>query len=353
MKIDKSELIKKINMLEKVIPSKPSVPCMEGILVRDGRLCANDLQNAISIAAPEAEGECFIIPKKAIAMAKSLPDGLVQITPQNDNSIIIKAGTIRTKMNSFAPDDFPDNHILEDAEETTLDFDDLFDMLSNVVYATSTNESRPVHTGVLLEGDGENLNVVACDGYRCAWAHTPYDGEVKFVIPKPTVKLLLSIKDAGKISIQTKGEKAVFKIGDCEIYARLLSGSFMEYRKVFPERKHSVGVDRKNLLNAMCRIMICSDDAHKGKVEMDASGNTLQLKCRGSAAEYMEELEVQDKFATDLRIMFNSAFFVDALKSYDGTVIDCFFGQSGIEPLVLDDGHIQSLILPVRMQEGK
>ena len=115
MKIDKSELIKKINMLEKVIPSKPSVPCMEGILVRDGRLCANDLQNAISIAAPEAEGECFIIPKKAIAMAKSLPDGLVQITPQNDNSIIIKAGTIRTKMNSFAPDDFPDNHILEDA----------------------------------------------------------------------------------------------------------------------------------------------------------------------------------------------------------------------------------------------
>ena len=67
----------------------------------------------------------------------------------------------------------------------------------------------------------------------------------------------------------------------------------------------------------------------------------------------MEELEVQDEFATDLRIMFNSAFFVDALKSYDGTVIDCFFGQSGIEPLVLDDGHIKSLILPVRMQEGK
>lgn len=56
MKIDKSELIKKINMLEKVIPSKPSVPCMEGILVSDGRLCTNDLQNAISIATPEAEG---------------------------------------------------------------------------------------------------------------------------------------------------------------------------------------------------------------------------------------------------------------------------------------------------------
>ena len=352
MKIDKSELIKKINMLEKVIPSKPSAPCMEGILVRDGRLCTNDLQNAISIATPEAEGECFIIPKKAIAMAKSLPDGLVQITPQNDNSIIIKAGTIRTKMNSFAPDDFPENYILEDCQETTMDFVELADMLSNVAYATSTNESRPVHTGVLLEGDGENLNVVACDGYRCAWAHTPYDGEFKFVIPKPAVKLLLSIKVDGKISIQTKGEKAVFRIGDCEIHSRLLSGSFLEYRRVFPDRQHSVGVDRKSLLDSMSRIMICSDDAQKGKVEMECSRNSMQIRCRGSAAEYMEELEVQEQFATDLRIMFNSAFFIDALRSYDCTVIDCFFGQKSTEPLVLDDGQLKSLILPVRMQEA-
>lgn len=352
MKIDKSELIKKINMLEKAIPAKPSIPCMEGILVRDGRLCTNDLQNAISIATPEAEGENFILPKKAIAMAKSLPDGLVRITPQNDNSIIINAGTIRTKMNSFAPDDFPDNHMLEDAEETTMDFEILFDMLSNVAYATSTNESRPVHTGVLLEGDGENLNVVATDGYRCAWAHTPYDGEFKFVIPKPTVKLLLSIKDAGKISIQTKGEKAVFKIGDCEIYSRLLSGSFLEYRRVFPNRKHSVGVERKSLLDSMGRIMICSDDAHKGKVEMECARNTMQIRCRGSAAEYIEELEVTDSFSTDLRIMFNSAFFIDALRSYDCSVIDCFFGEQGTQPLVLDDGQLKSMILPVRMQEA-
>lgn len=315
MKIDKAELIKKINMLEKVIPTKPSVPCMEGILVCNGRMCSNDLQNAISIVTPEAEGEFFIIPKKAIAMAKSLPDGEIQIDPQSDNSIVIKAGTIRTKMNSFAPDDFPDNHTIENAVETTLDFDDLFDMLSNVVYATSSNEGRPVFTGVLLDGDGENLNVVATDGYRCAWAHTIYAGKCRMILPKPTVKLLLSIKDEGTISIQTKGEKAVFKIGDCEIYSRLLSGTFVEYGRIFPNRQNSVGIDRKNLLNAMCRIMICSDEAHKGRVEMDAFGNKLQLKCHGSAAEYLEELEVQDQFATDLKIMFNSAFFVDALKS--------------------------------------
>lgn len=352
MRIDKFALIKKISMLEKVIPTKPSVPCMEGILVREGRMCTNDLQNAISIVTPEAEGECFIIPKKAIAMVKSLPDGLVQITPQNDNSIVIKAGSIRTKMNSFAPDDFPDNHILEDAEETTLDFEDLFDMLSNVVYATSTNESRPVQTGVLLEGDGEKLNVVACDGFRCAWAHTAYAKELRMVIPKLTVKLLLSIREGGKISILTKGEKAVFKIGECEIYSRLLSGSFLDYRKVFPIRQHSIGVDRENLLDSMRRIMICSDDAHKGKVEMDGSGTKLQIKCRGFSAEYMEELEVQDTFSSDLKIMFNSAFFVDALKSYDCSVIDCFFGQKSTEPLVLDDGQLKSLILPVRMQEA-
>lgn len=353
MKIDKSVLIKKISMLEKVIPTKPSVPCMEGILVREGRMCTNDLQNAISIVTPEAEGECFIIPKKAIAMVKSMPDGLVQITPQNDNSIVIKAGSIRTKMNSFSPDAFPDNRVLEDAEETTLDFAELYDMLSNVVYATSTNESRPVYTGVLLEGDGTNLNVVACDGFRCAWAHTKYGENFRMIIPKPTVNLLLSIKNAEKVSIQMKGEKAVFEIGDCQIYSRLLSGSFIDYHNIFPHREHSVGADRKNLLGAMNRIMICSDSTQKGKVEMDCSGTNMQIKCHSVEAEYIEELEVQDKFAADLKIMFNSAYFVDALRSYVCPVIDCYFGANGNEPLILDDGELKSMILPVRMQEGK
>lgn len=353
MKIVKSELIKKISMLERVIPTKSSIPCMEGILVRDGRLCTNDLQNAISIATPEAEGECFIIPKKAIAMAKSLPDGLVEITSQNDNSIVIKTGTIRTKMKSFAPDAFPENHLLEDSEETTLDFGELTDMLSNVVYATSTNGGWPVFTGVLLEGDGEKLNVVACDGFRCAWAHAEYAGEFKMVVPKSTVKLLLSIKDAEKISIQAKGEKAVFKIGDCEIYSRLLSGAFLDYRRIFPIRQHSIGVDKENLLDAMRRIMICSDDTQKGRMEIDGEGMTMQIKFHGSAAEYMEELEVNDQFVTDLKIMFNSAFLVDALKGYDCSVIDCFFGEKNTEPLVLDDGHLKSVILPVKMSEGK
>lgn len=348
MKIDKSELIKKINLLEKVIPTKPAVPCMEGILVSNGRMCTNDLQNAISIATPEAEGESFIIPKKAIAMAKNLPDGLVQITPQGD-SIVIKAGTVRTKMNSFSPDDFPENYPLEDAVETTLDFGELCEMLSNVAYAASTNSGRPVFTGVFLDGDGENLNVVACDGYRCAWAHTAYAGEIQMIIPKPTVKLLLSIRGEEKVSIQTAGEKAIFRIGDCEIYARLLSGTFMDYRKIFPTREHSIGVDRKNLLDAMNRIMICSDDAHKCKVEIDGTGATLQLKSSGTKVEYIEELEAKEPLAADLRIMFNSAFLLDALKSYDCSTIDCFFGAKNVEPLILDDGQLRSLILPVRM----
>ena len=77
----------------------------------------------------------------------------------------------------------------------------------------------------------------------------------------------------------------------------------------------------------------------------------MQIRCRGSAAEYMEELEVTDNFSTDLRIMFNSAFFIDALRSYDCTVIDCFFGEQGTQPLVLDDGELKSMILPVRMSE--
>lgn len=173
------------------------------------------------------------------------------------------------------------------------------------------------------------------------------------VIPKPTVKLLLSIKDGEEISIQFKGQKAVFKIGDWEIYSRLLEGSFLDYRQIFPNRRNAIGVSRENLLDAMRRILICSDEANKGKVEMDGYGIKLELRCHGSAAEYMEELEVSNPFMAKIQVMFNSAFFVDALKSYDCSVIDCYFGEKNTEPLVLDDGTLKSLILPVRMSGDK
>ena len=206
MEIEKSELIKRFSLLERAIPGKPTIPCTEGILVKDGRMCTNDLQNAISILAPEAALESFILPKKAIAMVKNLPDGMVQITPKGDGALIIKAGNIRTSIKTMSIDGFPENFTLSEATEATIDFDDLVEMLSSVVYATATSEARPIHTGVLLDSDGTDLNVVACDGFRCAWAHTEYPEAFKMVIPKPTVKLLLSIKQEGKLKISMQGE---------------------------------------------------------------------------------------------------------------------------------------------------
>lgn len=353
MEIEKSELIKRFSLLERAIPGRPTIPCTEGILVKDGRMCTNDLQNAISILAPEAALESFILPKKAIAMVKNLPDGMVQITPKGDDALTIKAGNIRTSIKTMSIDGFPENFTLSEPTEATIDFDDLVEMLSSVVYATATSEARPIHTGVLLDSDGTDLNVVACDGFRCAWAHTEHTGTFKMVIPKPTVKLLLSIKEDGLLKISTKGEKAVFEIGACKIYSRLLSGDFLEYRKVFPSRQRSIGVDRGKLLDAMSRILICSDDAHKGRVEMDGSETTLQLKSSSPSADYIEQLDVQDRFLSELRIMFNAAYIVDALKSYDEPVIDCYFGARSSEPLILDDGAMKSLLLPVRIADGK
>lgn len=179
MEIEKSELIKRFSLLERAIPGRPTIPCTEGILVKDGRMCTNDLQNAISILTPEAALEYFLLPKKAIAMVKNLPDGPVQITPKGDDALIIKAGNIRTSIKTMPIDGFPENFTLSEPTEATIDFDDLVEMLSSVVYATASSEARPIHTGVLLDSDGTDLNVVACDGFRCAWAHTEYQETFK------------------------------------------------------------------------------------------------------------------------------------------------------------------------------
>lgn len=349
MIIEKSELVRRINVLEKAIPARTDIDCMKGILVKDGRMCSNDYQIAISIHTEHAAGECFIIPQKAIAIIKNLPDGKVEISPNGSDSITIKAGRTKTKIGTYAADGFPDNFVLEGAETATMDYGKLCEMLSRTAYATSTNEARPIHTGVLLEAVDGTLNVVACDGFRMSWAQSEYTGNIKMVIPKFTVKLLLSIKSDDDVSIQSKGDKAVFTIGDYVIYSRLLSGDFVRYKSIFPVRDNPVQIDRIKLLNGLHRISLCADSSVKCKVEMTGCEKNLHIGTHNVAADYAEDLEVETPFAKELRINFNSAYLIDMLKSYDCPTVDCYFGGSA-DALTVDDGELKSLVLPVRME---
>ena len=63
----------------------------------------------------------------------------------------------------------------------------LREMIGQTLFAVSTNESRPVHTGSLFEINEKGLTIVSVDGFRLAVRQEPVEridgGAFRFVAP--------------------------------------------------------------------------------------------------------------------------------------------------------------------------
>ena len=107
MKIQKTELATKLNQIKGVVPKKTTMPILQGILVKEGYLIANNLEMTVKAKLEGTEGECFIIPERAFDLINNLPDGEVDISVSNGNTMTIRADKIKNKYQTMDPEPFP------------------------------------------------------------------------------------------------------------------------------------------------------------------------------------------------------------------------------------------------------
>jgi DNA polymerase sliding clamp subunit (PCNA homolog) len=95
MKVQKAELAQKIAKIKSVVPKKASMPVLQGILVKDGYLIANNTEMTVKAKLEGIKGESFIIPAKAFDLIANLPEGELEILLEENNVITIKADKIK------------------------------------------------------------------------------------------------------------------------------------------------------------------------------------------------------------------------------------------------------------------
>ena len=119
MKIQKTELATKLNQIKGVVPKKTTMPILQGILVKEGYLIANNLEMTVKAKLEGTEGECFIIPERAFDLINNLPDGEVDISVSNGNTMTIRADKIKNKYQTMDPEPFPVADIDGDKKTST------------------------------------------------------------------------------------------------------------------------------------------------------------------------------------------------------------------------------------------
>lgn len=350
MRVQKSIIAPKLAKLKTVIPNKSTTESIQGVLFKDNHLSATNYEVGIKTLLDVNSDETFIISSRAIDLIENLPDGEIEIVPEDNCSIKIKAKNISNKFQSYNPDTFPNlDASVPDITAGSISSKDFEKGIKSIIYAVGSSVEKPILSGIYFESVGGKLNIVSCDGYRMAWFKMNYENEFKFVVPKSTIQKVLSVGINGDIEIIYNHRNAVFKSDEYTIYTSLLEGNYINYPNMFVKRDNSTIVNKSVFLEAIKRCMLCMDEKNKGVVKLQMVGDRLTISTISTISEYTEEMKLEAPIDEDLTIGFNGMYLLDFLKGFDSEDLELTFGIA-TQPLIADDGEQSALVLPVRIK---
>lgn len=346
MKIQKTDLAQKLNKIKGVVPKKTTMPVLQGVLVRDGYLIANNMEMTVKEKIEGIEGESFIIPERAFDLINNLPDGEMEVSVVAGNIITIKADKIKNKYQTMDPVQFPVTASQEEGSELTIKADMLLESIKRVSYAVPAQGSNPVMSSMCLQASGGQLNFVGLDGHVLAWDKVEYSGEFELLIPKNTVDKLKSLGMSGDVQIRHSKTGAVFITEDFEVYTRLVEGEYFKYQTMFKELPLHTVVSRMALLDAMTRAKMCTEERCPVRFELD--GSSLSLSIKDKTTDYHETVELQEDMAEALTIGFDARLVLETLKAFDCENVGLSFGGPKMPMIVeAEDSDFKTIVLPV------
>lgn len=367
---EKEKLLKGINAVVRGIPTRTTMPILEGILIQTNtneiKLTTYDLELGIEYVVEsnvEEEGSTVVNSVMFSEIIRKLPDNDIQISLNNNNILIIECEGSIYKLSTMNPDEFPELPKIDIEKSLNIDQKILKDMIKKTIFAVSVEENRPIFTGCLFEVLDNKINVVAIDGSRMGWISNNLKekiDEFKVVIPSKTLnevnKIILDSYENIKIGVAKN--QAVFEMENCKIVTRILEGEFLNYRSVIPTNwETKINIDKSKLQECLERVSLISssliEKEKKYPVKINIEVGKITISCTNQTGDAKEEIFTETE-GKPLEIGVNPKYFLDALKVIEDEEISIEFGTN-ISPCIIKPIEVEKqyiyMILPIRMKE--
>jgi len=296
------------------------------------KLVATNLEMAATCwagAKIEEDGAITIPARLLIDFVNSLPNELIEITlPSNSHSVEIKSGRFQAHINGIDAQDFPPVPSVSGGVIANIASKALSDGIAQVAFATATEESRPVLTGINAEFEGERLKLVAADGFRLAVHDMALDSAVDektmVIIPTRTLselnRLLGDQEEPVEITINQQKSQALFRLKNAELVSQLIQGSFPDYSQVIPQSYTTRAVvDVNEFLRIIKMSSIFARDASGIVRLLVTPGSELtpgKLTVSAQAEEIGDNVSEMDALVDgeEAKIAFNARYLSDVLS---------------------------------------
>ena len=233
-----------------------------------------DLTIQLEIAVGgETDGGVVLPARLSSDIVRSLPAGKVEVASPT-TTCKISGGRSQFSVRPLSLDDYP-RLSAPASSAVTLTAAAFGEALRQVVRAASTDEARPILTGVLLTAEDDGLRMVATDSYRLAVRDLPgvsvLGADQKVLVPGRALNELQRLLGVGEELVLRLGEReATFEVGTTRLTTRLIEGEFPNYRQLIPASyPNMLTVDREPLLEAIRRVKILAHDSTPVRLSID------------------------------------------------------------------------------------
>lgn len=358
--LDLSDAVLKV---VKAVSTKTTNPVLECIKLKAKEdyllLSATDLELSIEKkirADIKVEGEVLVTGRLFADFVKKLNREQIELNLSDGGQLIIGYIDSQGALTAMNAADFPELPKAGDSDSFTIQSKDFKDAVNKVIFSASTEDSRPVLKGCLLEVQGGKLTTVALDGYRLAMCKKEIisaSADLKAIVPARTLSEMSRFisDDDVLLSVYIQKNHIMINIDSMTVFSRLLDGEFINYKLIIPqEYSSSVIIEKAHFEDSLERASILSKADKNNLIKFDVREKVMLITSNSEAGNIKENLSVKLD-GKDILIAFNARYLTDAVKNIADQYI-CINFTSAVSPCIIvptDSEEFLYLILPVRI----
>jgi DNA polymerase III subunit beta len=366
--VSPSVLSSSLSLVSRAVSPRSTLPILSNVLLEtasDGlHLTATNLDLTITATVPaevSSEGRVTVPARLLADYVASLAEAPCTLELSPSTQVLkLSCGIHRTNIHGIDAVEFPPLPARDAGSGVELDALALEAAIGQTAVAASSDEARPVLTGVLLQLDGDRLTLVATDGHRLAVrtvaVEAPADGAgVSVIVPArhlaEVARAITPNRPKVTITVSPQRNQIFFSLADVEISSRLIEGNYPNYAQVIPaESTTTVTLPATSLLRETRTAAVLAKDA-ANVVRFAAGPDTLTLSAQTAEVGDDEAPLTAAVNGQDVQIAFNARYVLDALAVLDAEEVQLAFNgplSPGVLRPVGRDDYLY-IVMPVRV----
>jgi len=362
-----------LNLVSRAVSPRSTLPVLSNVLVATDegrlRLSATNLELGITCwigAKIEQEGSTTVPARTFSDLVGTLPVEQVSLNLNvQTQTLNVRAGTSNTDIKCIDAQEFPPLPVPDMEGAIQLNVADFKEMISQVAFAASVDEARPVLMGVLLTVEKDTITMAAADGFRLSVRKGTLSQTaaqpVTAIIPARALGELARVTSDGNEMISMilpKGRgQVVFRMKDVEVSSQLIDGTFPDYQQIIPRTHKSRTILSTPALLKACKQaeIFAREGSNVARLNIKSAGDlepgSVEISAQSEETGSNETLVAATIDGIGLLIAFNVKYLrevLEVVKSPNVALETSAPNAPGVIRPVGDD-HFLHVIMPMHL----